>query len=183
MGRLDESLAFYGEAIRLDPLSAAARRNLGIALYFAGRQQEAMAAFQQGLELAPEVEMVHGWMARAYLAQSRPEEALIEAEKEKNPIFRLAGLALVNHALGRKKESRENLAELISKFQAVAPYQIAEIYAFRGDKDKAFEWLQRAYTERDDGIRDIKGDPLLKNLANDPRYSSLLKQMRLPLSL
>jgi TolB-like protein/thioredoxin-like negative regulator of GroEL len=183
MGRLDESLAFYGEAIRLDPLSSAARRNLGIALYFAGRQQEAMAAFQQGLELAPEVEMVHGWMARAYLAQSRPEEALIEAEREKNPIFRLAGLALVNHALGRKKESRENLAELISKVQAVAPYQIAEIYAFRGDKDKAFEWLQRAYTERDDGIRDIKGDPLLKNLANDPRYSSLLKQMRLPLSL
>ena len=82
--------------------------------------------------------------------------------------------------LARKKESDENLAELTGKFQADAPYQIAEIYAFRGETNRAFEWLERAYADRDDGLRDIKGDPLLKSLAHDSRYTALLKKMRLP---
>ena len=182
MGRLDESLAFYGNAIRLDPLSSIARRNLGIVLYFTGRNEEAIAAFHQSLELAPEAVTVHAWMARAYLAQLKPEQALAEVQREKHPIFRLSTLALVNTALRRKNEYRKNLMEFVSKFRSDAPYQIAEIYAFQGEKDHAFEWLQRAYSERDDGIRDIKGDPLLKNLAQDRRYASLLKQMRLPLN-
>ena len=180
MGRLDESLAFYGQAIQLDPLSSAARRNLGIALYFDGRHEEALAAFRQALELAPEAVTVHGWMARAYLAQSRPEEALAEVEKEKHPIFHLATLALVDNALGRKSESRKNLADFISKFQSDAPYQVAEIYAFQGDKDHAFAWLERSYAERDDGIRDMLTDPLLRNLVTEVRYTSLVKEMRLP---
>ena len=181
LGRLDESLALYRQAVQLDPLSSAARRNLGIALYFAGRQQEAMAAFRKALELSPDMVTAHGWLARAYLEQSQPQEAMAETEKEKHPIFRLAGLALAEHALGRDKESDENLAELTAKFQADAPYQIAEIYAFRGEPERAFEWLERAYTERDDGLRDIKTDPLLRKLERGPRYAELLKKMRLPL--
>ena len=55
------------------------------------------------------------------------------------------------------------------------------MYAFRGEADRAFEWLERAYTERDSGLTEIKGDPLLKNLEHDPRYTDLLKKMRLPL--
>ena len=60
-------------------------------------------------------------------------------------------------------------------------YQIAEVYAFRGEADKAFEWLGRAYDERDPGLPPhLKGDPLLKNIRHDPRYNALLEKMRLP---
>jgi hypothetical protein len=83
-----------------------------------------------------------------------------------------------NAAWGRKEESGENLAELIAQ---EAPYRIASVYAFRGETDRAFEWLERAYTERDAGLTEMKTDPLLTNLKRDPRYAALLKKMGLPL--
>jgi hypothetical protein len=83
--------------------------------------------------------------------------------------------------LGYTKEADANLAELIQKYQADDPYYIAEMYAFRREPDRAFEWLERAYTVRDTAITEIKGDPLLKSLTSDPRHAALLKKMRLPL--
>jgi len=54
------------------------------------------------------------------------------------------------------------------------------VYAFRGENDHAFEWLERAYAQHDSGLAEIKADPLLKNLQRDPRYAAFLKKMRLP---
>jgi hypothetical protein len=59
-------------------------------------------------------------------------------------------------------------------------YQIAEVYAFRGESGKSFEWLNRGYKQRDARLPDIKIDPLFNNLRHDPRYAELLKRMRLP---
>jgi len=58
-------------------------------------------------------------------------------------------------------------------------YQIAEIYAYRGNSDLAFLWLNRAYQQRDSGMRSVKIDPLLKSLRRDPRYAELVKRMGL----
>jgi hypothetical protein len=60
-------------------------------------------------------------------------------------------------------------------------YQIATIYAYRGETDKAFEWLDRAYRQRDGGLTEIKGDPLLRNIEKDPLYRAFLQKMKLPL--
>ena len=73
------------------------------------------------------------------------------------------------------------LAELIEKYQNVAAVQIAEIYAYRSDRDKAFEWLDRAYNQRDMGLCWMKGDPMLRGLEHDSRYTAFLKKMKLPL--
>jgi len=54
------------------------------------------------------------------------------------------------------------------------------VYAFRGETDRAFEWLERAYASRDSGLAQFKGDPLLKSLEHDPRYAAFLKKMHLP---
>jgi len=115
-----------------------------------------------------------------YLAQAHPQEALAEMEREPELLWRLQGLALAYHALGQERESDAALAEFIAKFQAEAAFQIAEVYAFRGEADRAFEWLERAYAQRDGGLTQIKGDPLLKNLERDPRYTAFLRTMRLP---
>jgi len=115
-----------------------------------------------------------------YLAQAHPQEALAEMERESEPPMRLYGQALAYHALGRKKESDAALAELIAKFHAESAYQVAEVYAFRGETDRAFDWLERGYTQHDGGLPFMKGDPLLKSLERDPRYAAFLKKMRLP---
>jgi tetratricopeptide (TPR) repeat protein len=175
LGRWNEAIAFYRRAVEIDPLHAASHHNLGLMLHFAGRQEEAKA------ELAPATAGVHWLLGRVYLAQSRFQQSLAEVEKEQDPAFRLHGLALVYHALGRRKESDDSLAELIGKFHSDAPYHIALVYAFRGEADPAFAWFGRAYDRRDPGLTEIKGDPLLKRVEADPRYRALLQKMRLPL--
>lgn len=178
-GRLDTAIATYRRAVAIDPLYSVAFRNLSLYLYYAGRLKEATAALGKALELAPESAMVHNMLGLVYLAQAQPQEALDEANKERDPELRLQGLALAYHALGRKQEADASLAELISKF-ADDPYYIAEVYGFRGETDRAFEWLERSYKERDDGITEVKGDPLLKSLVRDPRFTALLGKMHLP---
>jgi hypothetical protein len=101
-------------------------------------------------------------------------------EQETDEIWRLAGLPLVYHALGRHRESDAALAALESKYAREAAYQIAEVHAFRGEADLAFQWLERAYDQRDGGLVDIKGEPLLRGLAGDPRYKAFLRKMKLP---
>lgn len=181
LGRFDEAIAHYRRAVELDPLNPQFYRSLGTAFHFAGRHEEAAAVLRKALELAPDMSNTHTLLGRISLEQVRHEDALAEMEKEKHPFWRLFGRALAYHALGRKKESDANLAELIGNFQADAPYQIAEAYAFRGEADRAFVWLEQAFTTRDPGLSEIKGDPLLKSLVRDPRHLSLLKRMRLPL--
>jgi len=90
------------------------------------------------------------------------------------------GQAIAYHALDRKADSDAALAGLIAKHSEDSAYQIAEVYAYRGQLDKAFEWLNRAYDQRDPGVPEIKTDPLLENLRHDPRYIAFVKKMGLP---
>jgi hypothetical protein len=72
---------------------------------------------------------------------------------------------------------------MLTQFWALPIFiQVAEIYAYRGDRDKAFEWLDRAYRQRDGGLSGMKGDPLLLNLEHDPRWTAFLNKMKLPLN-
>jgi TolB-like protein/class 3 adenylate cyclase/Flp pilus assembly protein TadD len=180
LGRFDEALAQDRRAVELDPLSVPAHNTLGFAAYYAGRRDEAAAALKKAIELNPEFPNSHALLGQVYLAQAHPQQALAEMEREPEPAVRLQGQALAYYALGRKKESDAALAELIAKYQAEAAVQIAEVYAFRGEADRAFEWLERAYSQRDSGLAEMKGDPLLKSLERDPRYAAFLKKMRLP---
>jgi predicted Zn-dependent protease len=88
--------------------------------------------------------------------------------------------AVTYAAQGREKESEAALKELIAKYSTYAAFQVAEVYAFRNQPDEAFEWLDRAYAQRDSGLIGAKADPLLKSVQNDPRYSALLKKLKFP---
>jgi tetratricopeptide (TPR) repeat protein len=179
-GRFKEALALRRQVVELDPLNPPAHIRLGINAYRAGQLEEAVAAFKKALELNPDNPAVHNSLGRVYLDQSDPEKALAEMDQETARGWRLQGLALAYDASGRKKESDAALAELIEKFQADMAFQIAEVYAFRGESDRAFEWLDRAYAQHDTGLIGIKGDLLLKSLERDPRYVSILNKMGLP---
>jgi tetratricopeptide (TPR) repeat protein len=178
-GRLDEAIELQRRALDIDPLRG--HKNLGMALYYAGRHQEALAALNDAVKFLPEQNFAHAYLSRVELALSRNQEALAEAAKERHPVYRLCGLALAHHALGHTKESDAALSELIERFKPVAPYEIAGVYAFRGEKEQAFQWLERAYSARDDSLTEVKSDPLLKDLREDARFRLLLEKMRLPL--
>jgi TPR repeat protein len=99
--------------------------------------------------------------------------------QEAHETFRLLGVVLVQHARGRAAESAAAMRELTRKCAKGAAYQIAEGYAYRGDADRAFEWLERAHRQRDAGLASMKIDPLLRDLHTEPRWLPWLQRMGL----
>ena len=179
MGNLDEAVKVGEQAVSLDPLDTVSRLQLGYRLYVAGRYDEAHAELQKSLDLNLQAPFVHFVLGKVLIAEGKPLLALAEIEKEPNQWGRLTGQVLVYHALGRAQDSNAALTELIAKHDTDSAYQIAEVYAYRGESDKAIKWLERAYRQRDAGLPEIKTDPLLKNLRHDSRYAELLKRMGL----
>ncbi len=180
LGHFDRGLALAYRTVELDPISAQALSTLGFAFWYGGRLDEAIAAYRKILELIPEYPAIHGLIGLVYLTQSRPQAALAELELVKDPYWRLPGLAMTYHSLGRKTESDTALAEFIEKYQDVGAYNIAQVYAFRREADLAFQWLERACIQHDGGMFLVMVDPLLQNLKAESRYKGLLKKMRLP---
>jgi hypothetical protein len=113
------------------------------------------------------------------LLQNKFEEAATEAQADAGEWARLLVLSCARWGQKRVQESDAALNELIKNEAELAAYQIAAAYAYRGDKDKAFEWLERARRQRDPGLADLRKDPLLENLHSDPRWNVFLHTMGL----
>jgi TolB-like protein/DNA-binding winged helix-turn-helix (wHTH) protein len=178
-GRLKEAIGFHEQAIILDPLFASSHSYLAFLQYLAGQDDKALASAQRALELNPLKTYDHFTRGEVFLAQGRLDQSLAEMREEPGPYWRLTGEALVYHALRREQDSNAALTQLIDQYQQSMAYQIAEVYAYRGDSDLAFQWLDRAYQQHDSGMRNLKIDPLLKALHQDARYSKLLTRMHL----
>jgi tetratricopeptide (TPR) repeat protein len=180
LGRFDEAPQLNHRAVDLDPLNADSWELLAETEFFMGQLDQAAADFKKALELNPEVVAAHMVLSQIYVMLGRPHDALAEIELIRFGFARAFLYAIAYHALGRKKESDAALRELIAKYNAAGAFQIAQVYAFRNQPDEAFEWLDRAYAQRDGGLIATKVDPLLKSLHNDPRYAAFLKKLNLP---
>jgi len=101
------------------------------------------------------------------------------SREERDPAFRLWALAIAHHRAGHLAESDEALRELTETYAADCAFQIAQVHAVRGEVDAAFEWLERAYAQRDGGVVEAKADHLLHALHGDPRWGAFLKKMGL----
>jgi tetratricopeptide (TPR) repeat protein len=179
-GRLEEAVELTRQTLSSDPLRPREWTDLGQHLRDLGRYDEAHAALQRALDLNPQdAVMTHEVRGEVYLAQGRPQEALEEMEKEPSGWLHELGMALVYSALGRRKDSDDALATLILQYPDAAAYQIAQVYAYRGQVDQAFQWLERAYTLHDPGLMWFKTDLKLASLRRDPRYKQLLLRMNL----
>ena len=179
LGRLDEALELIRKAIALDPLSARTHRQAAMIYLAAGRLDDAAAAFQLALDLSPNVGLSHAFLAIARLLQGRGQDALVLAEAESHDVFRNLAFAMIHHALGHPVESETALQALIDGFGWTAAYQIAELYAYRGEVDKAYEWLERAFVQRDPGVVYSAMDDFLRPLHADARWQPFLRKLRL----
>ena len=183
LGRLDEAERQARHAVELDPLSVIAQGNLARVLLFAGKLDEADAAARKAAELQPTSASSHRWQVVAAVLRGDRATALREAQLEPDEGYRRFELALAQQIQGDRQAADAALADLIANGRNQLAYQIAEIYAVRGETDKAFEWLQISLDNHDTGLLSLLIDPLIRGLRGDPRYKSMLEKIGLPTSL
>jgi TolB-like protein/Flp pilus assembly protein TadD len=177
LGRLDEALALEEAAVRRDPVNVAALFNLGYYQRMAGRLDAAIASFRTVLSLSPSNGGAHCQLGVALLLKGDAKGALAEIEQETSEIYKLIGLPMAYRALGRKADSDAALAALIAKHEKDGPSNIASVYAFRGEADQAFAWLDKAIEYGDGGLGEIVTDNLFDKIHADPRWLSFLRKL------
>jgi adenylate cyclase len=167
-------------ALRLDPLSPNILFTMGWIHFWSGRLPEAESAFRKSLQISPTYESAHYYLGHVLLARGELNDALAQMEHELDEESRAAGIASVEFAMGHKKESDAALAQLTKQSANDWASGIASTHAIRSEPDAAFQWLERAYAQKDEDLYLIKGNPLFRNVAGDPRYAAFLRKMNLP---
>jgi TolB-like protein/DNA-binding winged helix-turn-helix (wHTH) protein/Tfp pilus assembly protein PilF len=186
MGRTEEALALARRAQRLDPVSAATQMNVGVILYFARRYDEAIAAINGALDLAPDFGPAHVMLGRTYVAKGMPDRAVAELERARGLMGRrpdvLTPYAYALARAGRQREARAMLDGLreISKPRAPAPVRVALVKIALGETDRAFEWLDKAIEARDWQMALLNVEPAFDPLRSDQRFAALVERVGLP---
>jgi adenylate cyclase len=178
-GENTKALEFNRRAVALDPVNAQARAFLASSLSGLGRREEARAEYAREIELNPSAPNSYAGIGLEYLLEGKFEEAAVAAQKDAADWARLLIVSCARWGQKRVAESDAALTELIANTAETGAYQIAEAYAYRNDKDKAFEWLERARRQRDAGLPGLRPDTLLPNLYDDPRWDAFLRKMGL----
>jgi len=176
LGRKNEALALREAITVRDPVNVNALFNLGTSQLNAGRLDEAIRSFRTVLSLSPGNGVAHFQTGVAMLLKGEADGALAEFEQEPIEVFRMIGLPLALHALGRKTESDAALAALAATYEKDAAGNIASIHAFRGEADRAFEWIEKELANGGT-FAEIVVDPLFANLHDDPRWLPFLRRI------
>jgi TolB-like protein/DNA-binding winged helix-turn-helix (wHTH) protein/Flp pilus assembly protein TadD len=194
MGKNSEAIAENGKALELDPLSLPISNFMGMTYMFAGRYDESRKQFERTIAMDPTFPLAHEYLAWLLAMMGNYEESVQEKEKSEllngaAPDAAAAHAATLQQAF-RKGGERAYWQTILN--EALASYQrsqgstpsagnVAAVYALAGEKDRAFEWLAKAYNEHDGmEISLVRSDPAFRNLRGDPRFSDLLRRMGLP---
>ncbi len=177
LGRMDEAVALQQAVVRRDPVNTTSLHYLGVYQRFSGRYDEAIAAFRTALSLNPGRGAVHFALGVALMLRGDAAGALAEVEQETDEGWRMTGLPMAYHALGRKSDSDTALAALIAKHEKDSSCDIAYVYAFRGEADQAFAWLDKAVAYHDPGLGEIVPQNLFDKIHSDPRWLPFVRKI------
>ena len=186
LGRFDEAIAGFKRAVELDPASPLTYTYLGgFGYQMAGRYDESIDQIKKGLDMDPSIFLGQLFLASVYALKGTYGEAISQADKVLSAwptledVQVLSFLGWVNAVSGRQEKARNFLNRMLDlrARRYVDAYLIGAVYAGLGEKDKAFEWLTKAYEEHAGQMVCIRVDPWIKNLRSDPRYKELLKKM------
>jgi len=179
IGKLDDAVELYEQGFLNDPLNLSAHSALGLAYTKVHRYDEAIVIFEKQAELKPDYHWAYFNLGKTYLFRGDAEQALLEIKKNPENVFRNAGLVMAYSTLGLEAEAEEALKRLVSEYGTQNPIWIAEAYSWRGQKDEAFEWLEKAFMQGDFGLSYMLGNNVYYSLTGDPRWVGLLKKMNL----
>lgn len=185
MGRAEEGLRPIEYKVERDPLSAAWQYTLGLAYLSVARHDDAVQSFEKTLSLSPEFSLAHYNQGVALMLAGRPAEAVAMMRKEPREAWRLAGLTMALFERDRQKSNAAEaseasgrvLTELLEKYSGNMTYNLGYVYAYLGDADSAFEWLEKAVEVEDAGLGEILSQPLFENLYEDPRWRPFLRKL------
>ena len=184
MGRFDDAIAEMKRAQELDPLSLIINAEIGVNYYFAGEYDRSIEQLRKTLEMDPNFYFAHYNLGIAYELKGDFREALLECETARRLGDDPSVLCLTGHVLalsGKRDEASKTLDEMkeISKQRYLSAYLFARVYAALGDKDQAFQWLEKSYQDHAVDLCLFKIDPQMQNLRTDPRFADLVRRVGL----
>jgi eukaryotic-like serine/threonine-protein kinase len=186
VGQLPHAIAVARKVIDIDPLYAWVWEFIAGYYNASGQPELAREAASRAIEIAPEHMYATRELGLSLLLLGRPADALAVFQRHRLESIRLAGVAMAEHDLGNAREEQRALDTLRARFGEDEAYQIALVYAWRGDADQAIRWLDRAVAKpHKRGVsllltRRVKIDPFLRKIRGDPRYAAVLAKMSLP---
>jgi len=178
-GQIEEAVELLQEAVRLEPLTTNAHFDLARLLTSLGHYDEAAKSARKAIELQPGGAGTWEMLALVEAKRGDGEAALKAAAQETDPDWRAYAMALAQQARGDKTAADASLNALIAGHSDDMSFQIATVYAFRGDADKTFEWLDQAYEKQDPGVMAIIDNPFTQDLRSDPRFAAFCKKVGL----
>jgi TolB-like protein/Tfp pilus assembly protein PilF len=182
-GRPEEAIAVTQKAQQTDPLSPVIGSSLAMILYLARRYDQAAVVLERTREINPDHFLPHLRMGLIRIQQRMYDEAILELKTAVSLAAQstetLAALAMAYAAAGKKKPAKQILAKLqqLAGKRYVLPYNVAKIYAAGADKDKAFEWLERAYEGGNPDLIELNSEPIFDGLRGEPRFSDLMRRI------
>lgn len=179
-GQIEEAVELLQQAVRLEPLSTNAHFDLARLLTSLGRYDDAVQSARKAIDLQPGGAGTWEMLALVEAKRGDGEAALKAAVQETDPDWRAYAMALAQQARGDRVAAEAALDALIAGHSDDMSFQIATVYAFRGDPDKTFEWLDRAYEQQDPGVMAINDNPFTRELRADPRFIAFRKKVGLP---
>src|SRR6266498_3205988 len=184
-GRFDEAIAQEKRAQELDPLSLIINADLGTTYIYARRYDKAIEQLRKTIEMDPSFYYARWRLGTAYELKGSLHEAMTEYQNARALNDDPTVLALMGRAYaasGKRDEASRTLDQLkeIAKHRYVPAYAFALLYAGLGEKDQAFQWLERGYQDRAFDMPYLKVDPLIDSLRSDPRFEDLLRRVGLP---
>ena len=180
MGRADAGITALRRAVVLDPLNRYTRLSLAHGLYHARRNKEAILVCQDTLALDPEEPQAHAVRGFAYYALGNFQSARESCETKPGFWLDQQCLAVTYERLGRHADAREMLAKMEAADAEGDAYQYAGIYAQWGNRAKALEWLDTAMGRHDSGLMELKTDPLMDPLREEPHFQAIEQELKFP---
>ena len=180
LGYLEKSITMLEQSIEQDPLNYLSYYNLSLTYAWNEQYNEAEQAMNTYLQAFPNSDSGHNFMSLIYLGQRKVDKAHIEIEKSTDPFWSLYRKCMIVYAAGDKKKADRLLNGFLAEYSIDSWPNIAHVYAFRGDKNKTFEWLDKAYSHRDTSLLEVLNYPEMKYLWGDPRWNKFIKKLGLP---
>jgi serine/threonine protein kinase/TolB-like protein/Tfp pilus assembly protein PilF len=184
LGRSDEAMALANKALQLDSISPFVNGNLASILYFTRQADRLIEQAHKMIDMNGNSSDGHTWLGRAYMQKGLYDQAIPELQKSADPQTGdgLAQLGYTYAMAGRKSEALKTVSDLeaLAGRRYSSSVRIACVYVGLGDKERAFEWLEKGYAGRSDHLTQLKTDPMFDSLRSDQRFADLLRRVGLP---
>lgn len=183
MGRADEALVVLKRALELDPLSTVINWEIGLPYYFSRQYDLAIEQFKRAVSTDPQNTFARSFLAGIYTLKGSHEEALKVVDEPGSEDSYLAAMTAYTYArMGRRAEAKKiaERLEMQAKQSYVSPFLFARVYVALGEKERAIEWLEKGYENREETSAWLNSDPSFDPLRSEPRFKELVRRIGLP---